>query len=242
MAICSPAAFCGSACQHRDAKPTGLAEVTIVEQPRTFDPSHLGKEDPCSALLLDAKWDVLTERTESGSLVAALAAQSDEEDSGRSVSSSAELEQAEQLVWEQVEEEKRIAAELSPNWVHPEELRRLDMELGGVLLEEKRHLRKAQDREVWRRKQALKQFYADHGFLGANQPRLHGCAVWPGRTYPLHYAAKKGDERVVEFLLQEGACRQSLNARGETPAMLAQRKNRQGSHDGVLRLLLGKAS
>lgn len=105
--------------------------------------------------------------------------------------------------------------------------------------EEAERLARAQEaQEASERKDALDHFYQQHGFVGVNEPRRAGCAVWAAATtYPLHVAAELADARIVEMLLKEGASPSQKNSSGKTAAQVAQKKNKGGSHDGVLRLI-----
>jgi len=89
------------------------------------------------------------------------------------------------------------------------------------------------------RKAVLDQFYQRYGFDGVNQPRKGGsCQVFKtSLTYPLHQAAELNDERIVEYLLQDGANVSQINSSKLTAAQVAKKKSKNGSHAGVLRLL-----
>mmetsp|Transcript_37222 Transcript_37222/g.115666 ORF Transcript_37222/g.115666 Transcript_37222/m.115666 type:complete len:201 (-) Transcript_37222:342-944(-) len=101
--------------------------------------------------------------------------------------------------------------------------------------------RRAREEEKLR-KETLEAFYKRHGFVDANTPRHSGCAVLaPVTTYPLHWAAELADARIVELLLKEGVATAQKNSSGRTAAQVAQRKNKGGSHDAVLRLLAAPA-
>merc|ERR1712060_444378 len=56
-------------------------------------------------------------------------------------------------------------------------------------------------------------------------------------TYPLHAAAKSGNEMIVKLLLQEGADLAQVDSDGKTAAEVAQKANEQNSHSKVLRML-----
>uniref|UniRef100_A0A7S1W878 Uncharacterized protein n=1 Tax=Alexandrium catenella TaxID=2925 RepID=A0A7S1W878_ALECA len=136
---------------------------------------------------------------------------------------------AAELQAEREREQREREEELRVQREREEELRRCEEDA-----------RIAQEREQWRRKRTLRQFYKDHGFLGANQPRKGRCFVWgSGTTYPLHCAAELADVRIVTLLLQEGASASQTNSAGETAEQVARRKNKAGSHDAVLRALSG---
>mmetsp|Transcript_45044 Transcript_45044/g.113298 ORF Transcript_45044/g.113298 Transcript_45044/m.113298 type:complete len:239 (-) Transcript_45044:162-878(-) len=60
-------------------------------------------------------------------------------------------------------------------------------------------------------------------------------------TYPLHCAAKAGNARMLEMLLQEGADVLQKNSSGKTAAQVAEKANRNNSHAGAIRVLSGAA-
>lgn len=98
--------------------------------------------------------------------------------------------------------------------------------------------RLAQEREELERKEAVNTFCLQHGFPDIHAPRRSGCAVFAATaTYALHVAAELADERIVSMLLKEGADPAQKNSSGKTPAQVAQRKNKHGSHEEVMRLL-----
>jgi len=155
----------------------------------------------------------------------------------------ARLEQQRQLAEQQQrEQEQKRECERAE-----EEQRRRQEEAELARLQQQRQLeekqRLAQEREHEERKQALQRFFTRHGFTGMNDPRKSGCAVWGATTtYPLHCAAELADVRTVEMLLKEGAKRLQKNSSGKTALQVAQKKNKAGSHDAVLRLLAGESS
>jgi len=119
---------------------------------------------------------------------------------------------------ERIEEEKRRAAE--------EKARREEAERQARLKEERE------------RKEALDAFCRQHGFADISAPRRSGCAVWSAATtYPLHWAAELADARIVGLLLKEGVDTKQKNSSGKTAAQVAQKKDKNGSHQEVKRLL-----
>eukprot|EP00930_Biecheleria_cincta_P023671 TRINITY_DN17060_c0_g1_i1.p1 TRINITY_DN17060_c0_g1~~TRINITY_DN17060_c0_g1_i1.p1 ORF type:complete len:227 (-),score=70.34 TRINITY_DN17060_c0_g1_i1:40-720(-) len=86
------------------------------------------------------------------------------------------------------------------------------------------------EHELQERKQAVLIFLSKHGFKDVN-----GCKrSLMSSTYPLHKAVEAGDERLVRMLIQEGADVLQKNSSGRTPAELAAKKNKAGSHDKVV--------
>jgi len=90
------------------------------------------------------------------------------------------------------------------------------------------------------RKEALELYCTRHGFPTIHEARKQGCAWRPSRapaTYALHNAAMNNDIRIVEMLIQERASRIQRDSAGLTAEQVASKRNRRGSHDGVIRLL-----
>jgi len=90
------------------------------------------------------------------------------------------------------------------------------------------------------RKEALELYCTRHGFPNVHEARKQGCAWRPARapaTYALHNAAMNNDIRIVEMLIQERASRIQRDSAGLTAEQVASKRNRRGSHDGVIRLL-----
>lgn len=95
----------------------------------------------------------------------------------------------------------------------------------------------ARQQEV-ERKEVLDQFCARNGFSGIHDARRAGCSLWGATTtYPLHCAAEQADGRIVGMLLKEGVPLGLKNSSNMTALQVAQKKNRGGSHDGVVSLL-----
>lgn len=56
-------------------------------------------------------------------------------------------------------------------------------------------------------------------------------------VYPIHVAAEQGDAAIVELLISANADPKIKTSGGKTALELAQKKNKAGSHDAVLRIL-----
>jgi len=155
---------------------------------------------------------------------------------------------------EQEREEERLRQEKEEEaaWVAEEESRREEARRAFEMEQQRREqeeearrkeaerLEQEQQQESKRqeRQEAVKFFCRRYGFDGFNQPRRNGCTILGSSvTYPLHQAAELADERIVEMLLKEGASPMTKNGAKETAAQLAQKKNKGGSHDGVLQVL-----
>jgi len=121
-----------------------------------------------------------------------------------------------------------------------EERARLEREEKARREEAERQARLKEERE---RKEALDAFCQQHGFADISAPRRSGCAVWSAATtYPLHWAAELADARIVGLLLKEGVDTKQKNSSGKTAAQVAQKKDKNGSHQEVKRLLAGTAA
>merc|ERR1719188_753287 len=81
----------------------------------------------------------------------------------------------------------------------------------------------------------LATFLAAHKFKGVAAAKKSLLKT----TYALHCAAELGNERVVEGLLSARAEPGQKDSKGKTAVQIAQRKDRQGSHAAVLRVLGG---
>lgn len=83
------------------------------------------------------------------------------------------------------------------------------------------------------RRAAVADFLVENDFTSVTQKRTKMMFS----TYPLHVAAEQGEALMVRYLLEEGADRQLKNSTGRTPGQVARRKNKDNSHDEVLRAL-----
>mmetsp|Transcript_32524 Transcript_32524/g.82892 ORF Transcript_32524/g.82892 Transcript_32524/m.82892 type:complete len:100 (+) Transcript_32524:330-629(+) len=93
---------------------------------------------------------------------------------------------------------------------------------------------KAREAAARRAEAELHAFLASEGFgLDVNSLRRKFFR----KTFPLHVACKRGDDRMVGLLVTSGADATSRDWRRRTPADVAKRYNRSGSHDAVLRAL-----
>lgn len=167
----------------------------------------------------------------------------------------ARLEQAEQEARRRSEEQRRQRqqeeaerAKLEEQRRQEEELRRLEEErLQREEAEKARAQREDEERrlalkqEEDARKEALSRFYLQNGFTDKNDPRRGGCAICKAsETYPLHVAAEQRNATIVEMLLKDGANATLKNSSGKTALQVAQKMNKAGSHDAVVRILGGE--
>lgn len=140
------------------------------------------------------------------------------------------------------QEARRRAAEEEAARLAEEERKKREDEARRKAEQEEEAKRK--EEEAKKRKEELMRWLRAHGFTGVNDKREKetaccGCACSCGRdnhVYPLHIAAELADARIVELLLEEGADRTTTSS-GRTPAQVALKHNKSGSHDAVLRLL-----
>eukprot|EP00419_Tripos_fusus_P028743 CAMPEP_0172715260 /NCGR_PEP_ID=MMETSP1074-20121228/67445_1 /TAXON_ID=2916 /ORGANISM="Ceratium fusus, Strain PA161109" /LENGTH=240 /DNA_ID=CAMNT_0013539825 /DNA_START=44 /DNA_END=767 /DNA_ORIENTATION=+ len=134
------------------------------------------------------------------------------------------------------EEEAREQARLAEEARLREERLRQEQEEEARRIEAER-LRAVQAKKE--RLEAIKSFCARHGFNSDNldEPRRVGCSILGATsTKPLHHAAELGDAKMVEMMLEEGASPIQLNSSKKTAVQVAQKKNKDGSHDAVLQL------
>merc|ERR1712203_726757 len=91
----------------------------------------------------------------------------------------------------------------------------------------------AKERE---RKAQISAFLKKHGYSSVSAPKRTMLKT----KYPIHTAAKSGDPQIVAALLQEeGLDRTQKDSSGRTALQIAQAKNKNDSHESVLRALGG---
>merc|ERR1712187_1037735 len=83
------------------------------------------------------------------------------------------------------------------------------------------------------RKALVTAFLKEHGYNDVGIPKKTMLKT----KYPIHTAAKMGDQTIVTALLAEGADSAQKNSAGQTAVQIAQKKNKKGSHENVLRIL-----
>jgi len=154
----------------------------------------------------------------------------------------AEEEERERLALAKAEEERRRQQEEEEarRKLEEEEARRKQEEEAQRKQEAERLEReRIEEEQRLQRKEALDQFYQRYGFAGVNEPRKGAsCQVLKTSvTYPLHQAAELANEQIVEYLLQDGAMVNQTNSSKLTAAQVAKKRDKAGSHTGVLRLL-----
>merc|ERR1711920_436478 len=89
--------------------------------------------------------------------------------------------------------------------------------------------------KVRERKALISAFLKKHGYNSVSAPKRTMLKT----KYPIHTAAKSGDPQIVTALLQEGLDLTQKDSSGHTALQIAKAKNKNGSHDSVLRALGG---
>jgi len=130
------------------------------------------------------------------------------------------------------QEEARLRAEAEAR--RRAEAERLEAERREAELAEQRR-REAEEALRQERRARVGDFLREHGFAAVNDPRKKMFRT----SYPLHRAAELGDDKIVEALIAEGADVALKNSSGKTPAQVATKKNKNGSHEGTLKVLGG---
>jgi len=137
---------------------------------------------------------------------------------------------------ERLEKERQRAAEEKAR-LEREEKARLEREEKARREEAERQAREEQERKE------VAAFCQQHGFADISAPRRNGCTAWSAATtYPLHLAVELADAHIVGLLLKQGANTEQKNSTGKTAAQVAQKKDKNGSHREVKRLLTGTAA
>ncbi|CAE8741444.1 unnamed protein product [Polarella glacialis] len=89
------------------------------------------------------------------------------------------------------------------------------------------------EQESLERETAVATFLKLHGFTGVNSCKKSLLSS----TYPLHKAAEAGDDKMVSLLCRAGANPTQKNSWGSTPAQVAKKSDKSGSHFKVLTVL-----
>ncbi|CAE8622337.1 unnamed protein product [Polarella glacialis] len=93
--------------------------------------------------------------------------------------------------------------------------------------------RRQLEQECLESENAVATFLKLHGFTGVSScKRIDSCS-----TFPLHKAAEAGDDKMVSLLCRAGANPTQKNSWGKTPAQVAQKSDKIGSHFKVLFVL-----
>jgi len=131
---------------------------------------------------------------------------------------------------ERLEKERQRAAEEKAQLEREEKARREEAERQARLKKEQEH-------------KEVADWCQGHGFADISAPRRNGCTAWSAATtYPLHLAVELADAHIVGLLLKEGANPEQKNSSGKTAGQVAQKKDKNGSHREVKRLLTGTAA
>ncbi|CAJ1448030.1 unnamed protein product, partial [Effrenium voratum] len=99
--------------------------------------------------------------------------------------------------------------------------------------EARRRAQEAEQKEREERQKEVQAFLKLHGFTAVSGAKKS----FMSSTYPLHKAAELGDAHMVDQLLKSGATATQKNSSGRTPAQVAAKKDRKGSHSAVLSVL-----
>lgn len=93
------------------------------------------------------------------------------------------------------------------------------------------------DQLAWEmeRKTLVATFLKEHGYSDVITPKRTVLKT----KYPIHTAAKAGDPTIVSALIKLGADPGQKDSSGHTAAQVAQLRNKNGSHNNVLRALGG---
>lgn len=128
-----------------------------------------------------------------------------------------ELQQREEAARLQRDAEERVRRE------REEQARRAAEEAAQKAFAEVQQEEELQQKEV-------QAFLRKHGFAGIRAGRRRMMRT----SYPLHTAVTEKDARMVALLLRAGADASQKNSSGATPAQLAQKSNKHGSHEEML--------
>jgi len=94
--------------------------------------------------------------------------------------------------------------------------------------------------EEARKQEQLSVFLSKHGFKGANEKKkIKSGMISSASAYPLHVAVRAADAQAVGLLLWGGADKTLQDSAKRTPLALAQKLNKNGSHEQVINSLAG---
>jgi len=205
---------CRSVCAPRDP----AADTVRIDMPTTAEQAE-------------------AERVAAEEREAQLRAQEVEEARFRAVEEERQAEEARLRL--QVEKEKEEARRIAEEERLRKEAYARREEQSRQEREEAERLEAARRAEVERlaqaRKEAVAAFLKENKFKDLTAPKKTMFKT----TYPIHCAAKQGDEQMVKMLLEEGVDSRQKNSAGKTAVQVAQKNNKEGSHAGVLRCLGG---
>eukprot|EP00931_Biecheleriopsis_adriatica_P075096 TRINITY_DN49042_c0_g1_i1.p1 TRINITY_DN49042_c0_g1~~TRINITY_DN49042_c0_g1_i1.p1 ORF type:complete len:324 (-),score=86.62 TRINITY_DN49042_c0_g1_i1:43-936(-) len=219
----------------------------------------VGAKSQAEADMLVEQWQKLRAEGKIGSAAAADAAArfkeadevADRAEEARLAREKEEREREEKELQIQKELEAKHALERKQEMERQQELARQQEEAARLqdlareqeLAKEKEKAeREAQLLAERQRKEQVEAFLKKNAFAsGVNGPKVVseacGLPFMSKSIYPIHCAAELGNVKMIELLIQEGADPMQKTSGGKTAAELAQKKNKSGSHDAVLRLL-----
>lgn len=128
-----------------------------------------------------------------------------------------------------MEEMRRQAADAERKRVEEQAKKAKEEADAKRMAEEAEQERMLQEQEA-ADKAKLEAFLKEHGYKGANEKRTKMFKT----KYPLHTAVKVNDPDMVRILLAAGADAGAKNSAGQTPAQLAQKSDKSGSHAALL--------
>eukprot|EP00418_Pyrodinium_bahamense_P079640 CAMPEP_0179051174 /NCGR_PEP_ID=MMETSP0796-20121207/21110_1 /TAXON_ID=73915 /ORGANISM="Pyrodinium bahamense, Strain pbaha01" /LENGTH=229 /DNA_ID=CAMNT_0020747709 /DNA_START=48 /DNA_END=737 /DNA_ORIENTATION=+ len=139
----------------------------------------------------------------------------------------ARLQALERQRLEELERQRRLQEEQRSR--EEEELRQQEVEEAHCRAEEAR-----------KQQQRLSIFLSKHGFTGANEKKkIKSGMISSASAYPLHVAVRAADAQAVGLLLWAGADKTLQDSAKRTPLALAQKLNKNGSHEHVIDTLAG---
>jgi len=256
--VCSSGSGCNPLCDANEKTDT----VRIDMSPEHYDqenatPNIIFDERPFS---IDADILKAAKRQIEIAQAAAIEATAERQNLRRLASAREAAEEAQRLAAELAADDEDAIAERE--WQRHEamereaaERRRLEEELHALRAHQMKEEaqreererqsaeRKREEEEQERQRQDLEHkaaqrekvriFLLEHGYLGVNAKRTKMLKS----KYALHSAVKLADAGMVQLLRAFGADNSLTNSAGETPAQLARKLNKGGTHDGVLAAL-----
>jgi hypothetical protein len=105
----------------------------------------------------------------------------------------------------------------------------LEAEKQAALNEARRRMQEKSQQERVR----VTAFLEAHGFADVLSKRKRFMSY----SYPLHKAVEENNPEMVSLLLRAGAEKSQKNSSGQTPEVMAQKRDKKGSHEQVLAVL-----
>lgn len=137
----------------------------------------------------------------------------------------AERQRQEKARVEKEEADRKERDRMEAERAEEERLKRLEEQR---CIEQERLAREQREAEV-----KVQTFLKTNGFKGVTEKRTKMCSS----SYPLHTAVAQNSVEAVQDLLRCGADPQQKNSSGQTPLALAEKCNKKGKHEAVVRAL-----